>query len=96
MKATIAGTGRIFDSIADGQLTFVRGGRQKSGLLRIDMGAGTTVTLESSDDNGGTWITDSTYSADTNKLVNLPDADAIYTLNCTVYGAATTASLSGK
>jgi len=86
VQETFTGTGRSSSSI--------QGGSGKDGVLIIDIGAGTTVTLEASQDNGVTWITESTYTADTVKRVTFPSSDALYTLNCTVYGASTPVTLS--
>ncbi len=96
MKGTFAGTGSVFTSIDDGGISFVRGGKNKAGLLSIDMGAGTSVELQGTIDKGSTFFTVDTYTTDTWKQVQLPDHKAAYTLNCTVYGAATPYSLSSK
>lgn len=96
MKGTFTGTGSAFTSIEDGGISFVRGGKNKVGLLSIDMGAGSTVVFEGSIDNGTTFFAIDTYTADTWKAVQLADPNAIYTLNCTVHGASTPYSLSSK
>lgn len=95
MKGTFTGTGRVFNEIEDGGITYVRGGKDKVGLLVLNFGTG-TVALEVSIDKGTSWQTVESYTADTAKRVQLPDHKAIYTLNCSAYTADIDYSLSGK
>ena len=93
MKGTFTATGRAFQDISD-KTGYVRGGKDKDGLLKLNFGTG-SVDLEISTDEGTTWVVDSTYTADETKKVSFVGGpEAIYTLNCTAYTADITYFLS--
>jgi len=86
LQGTFASTGRLYDT----DPTFViRGAEKKEGILVLDIGGATTVTVEVSQDNGATWITESAHTTDTVEHYKFPSDKVLYTLNCTVYAAST-------
>ncbi len=95
MKGTFTGVASAFGSVEDGGISYVRGGKNKVGLLTLNFGTG-TVNLDVSMDGGSNWVTVDTYTADAAEKVQLPDIKAIYTLDCTVHSANIDYTLSGS
>lgn len=91
LQGSFGATGRLFDTNPD---FVIRGGEKKEGILVLDIGGATTVTVEVSQDEGLTWITEATYNTDQVTHYKFPSDKILYTLNCTVYAASTPYTLS--
>ena len=77
--------------------TFTGTGVSASGARKNEFpislsGFGTaTVVLQKSYDEGSTWKTVKSYSADVEEVANEPEAGIVYRFNCTSHGGGTIA-----